>query len=105
MLHGPAGGRSGISESGRLTNHSIRRKELTPLTAPLPEGWKYFRSQAKPVAGAQLPMWYATAPYHIPRLPDVEGRRKLDQTVSAPTWRELHRLVDEQVQRYRALTL
>lgn len=50
-------------------------------------------------------MWYATAPYHIPRLPDVEGRRKLDQTVSAPTWRELHRLVDEQVQRYRALTL
>lgn len=80
-----------------------RRKEPTPITAPLPEGWTYFRSEVEPVPGGQLPMWYATAPYHIPRLPEVEGRGKLDQTVSAPTWAELHRLVDEQVQQYRAL--
>ncbi|WP_413799120.1 hypothetical protein [Streptomyces iranensis] len=73
------------------------------MSDPLPEGWTYFRSEATPVPGAQLPMWYATAPYHIPRLPDVEGRSKLEQTVSAPTWAELRRLVGDQVQQYHKL--
>lgn len=81
-----------------------RREQSTPLTLPLPDGWTYFRSQAKPVPGGQLPQWYGTAPYHIPRLPQVEGRKKLDQTVSAPTWAELHRLVTEQVKTYNGLT-
>lgn len=80
-----------------------RRREPTPLTAPLPEGWTYFRSEVKPEPGGQLPQWYATAPYRIPSLPEVEGRGKLDQTVSAPTWAELRRLVDEQVQQYHKL--
>ncbi len=81
-----------------------RRKELTPMSAPLPEGWTYFRSYANPELGGSVPQWYATAPYHIPQLPAVEGRGKLDQTVSAPTWRELHRLVTEQVKQYHRLT-
>lgn len=80
-----------------------RRTQSTPLTLPLPDGWTYFRSEVKPVEGGPLPQWYATAPYHIPRLPDAEGRSKLDQTVSAPTWAELHRLVTEQAKRYRRL--
>ncbi len=53
--------------------------------------------------GGQLPQWYATAPYHISNLPDVEGRSQLDQTVSAPTWARLYRLVTEQVDAYHKL--
>ncbi|MFD8458681.1 hypothetical protein [Streptomyces antimycoticus] len=73
------------------------------MSAPLPDGWTYFRSEVDPATSGQLPRWYATAPYHIPQLPQVEGRKKLDQTVSAPTWAELHRLVTEQVDLYRTL--
>ncbi|MCM3808745.1 hypothetical protein ND808_23185 [Streptomyces sp. DR7-3] len=80
-----------------------RRIEPTPMTAPLPEGWTYFRSYVKATLHGPPPQWYATAPYHIPNLPEMEGRGKLDQTVSAPTWAELHRLVTEQVDEYHKL--
>ncbi|MBO3674859.1 hypothetical protein [Streptomyces sp. NEAU-YJ-81] len=81
-----------------------RRTQSTPMSAPLPDGWTYFLSEADPVPGGQLPQWYATAPYRIPLLPPGKGRGKLDQTVSAPTWAELHRLVAEQVETYNRLT-
>ncbi|GAA2340244.1 hypothetical protein GCM10010246_26490 [Streptomyces cuspidosporus] len=80
-----------------------RRSEPTPMSAPLPEGWTYFRSKGSRVLGGSEPHWYATAPYHISSLPAVDGRGKLDQTVSAPTWAELHRLVTAQVDKYHKL--
>lgn len=80
-----------------------RRTQPTPLSLPLPDGWTYFRSEVRPMEGGPLPQWYATAPYHIPRLPKVDGRGKLEQTVSAPTWAELHRLVTEQEKQYHGL--
>ncbi|OMI41567.1 hypothetical protein SPAR_00220 [Streptomyces sparsogenes DSM 40356] len=80
-----------------------RRTDPTPMSAPLPEGWTYFRSKASRALGGSEPHWYATAPYHISSLPAVDGRGKLDQTVSAPTWAELHRLVAAQVDKYRTL--
>jgi hypothetical protein len=80
-----------------------RRREPTPMSAPLPEGWTYFRSQSSRALGGSAPHWYATAPYHIPSLPVVEGRTRLDQTVSAATWEELHRRVTAQVDQYHQL--
>ncbi|MEU2687506.1 hypothetical protein ABZ654_27230, partial [Streptomyces hygroscopicus] len=75
----------------------------TPLTAPLPKGWRWFLSYGSPERGGSLPRFYATAPYFVPRLPPGPARNRLDQTLSASTWAELHRLVTEQEKQRRTL--
>ncbi|MGK7235042.1 hypothetical protein [Streptomyces hygroscopicus] len=75
----------------------------TPLTAPLPKGWRWFLSYGSPERGGSLPRFYATAPYVVPSLPPGPARNRLDQTLSASTWAELHRLVTEQEKQRRTL--
>ncbi len=81
-----------------------RQTRPTPLTAPLPKGWRWFLSYGSPKRGGSLPQFYATAPYFVSSLPPGPARKHLDQTLSAPTWAELHRLVTEQEERRRSLT-
>ncbi|MFE2029837.1 hypothetical protein ACFW9V_32905 [Streptomyces hygroscopicus] len=80
-----------------------RQAHPTPLTAPLPKGWRWFLSHGSPERGGSLPRFYATAPYFVPSLPPGPARNRLDQTLSAPTWAELHRLVTEQEKQRRTL--
>ncbi|MEU8475391.1 hypothetical protein [Streptomyces hygroscopicus] len=80
-----------------------RQAHPTPLTAPLPKGWRWFLSYGSPERGGSLPRFYATAPYVVPSLPPGPARNRLDQTLSASTWAELHRLVTEQEKQRRTL--
>jgi hypothetical protein len=95
----------GMSLDSRPTHGQGQAAEIDAST-PLPDGWGYLCSNPDRNHHAH---WYAVAPWHADSVkahaPDEwrDIARKLEQTVSAPTWPELHAAVTAQVRLYAAL--
>lgn len=76
-------------------------------TTPLPDGWGSFCSKPGP-RDADTGRWYATAPWHVDKIKmqappeDHVLVAKLEQTVYAHTWVELHAKVAHQVALFNA---
>ncbi|WP_329544666.1 hypothetical protein OG548_08080 [Streptomyces sp. NBC_01356] len=82
------------------------REQAPTAATPLPDGWGSFCSNPSRNHHSH---WYATAPWHADTVKAQAGdgmrdiAEKLEQTVSAATWPELHAVVAAQVRLYASL--
>jgi hypothetical protein len=92
-------GRSPLGKS--LDGQGAPPRRQATVQDPLPDGWRAFCSQPDR-RGRVTGQWYATAPWQVLD-PSSPRPSRLDQTVTAPSWQELHEAVEEQIRLYAQL--